>query len=111
MRKLLFVLISCLSFAVTNAQSDSVERAFAFRVSDFMAASADTLKYAEVYLTKDFPVRIKPNQKAVVFHCYKDGTKFDTSIIGSGRYYFNRGPEHYMFLINLLPGQKLTAMD
>lgn len=81
-----------------QAQKDSVEKIFAFKITGYIKTLTDSSTVVQVIKPPSLPVHIREKQLATLFHCYKTGEKLDTAMIGWGRCQLIKG-EYYYFAI------------
>ena len=99
---LLFVVFSSSQLL---AQTDSVEKIFAFKITAYIKTLTDSSTVVQVIKPASLPLYIREKQLATLFHCYKTGEKLDTAMIGWGRCQLIKG-EYYYFSIKHIPIQK-----
>ena len=92
------------------AQKDSVEKIFAFKITDYIKPLTDSSSVVQVFKSTSFPVAINDKQLGVLNHCYKTGIKLDTAMIGWGRCNLIKG-EYYYFGIRLKKMQQPAEGD
>lgn len=92
------------------AQKDSVEKIIAFKITDYMKPLSDSITVVQVFKPAAFPVPIKEKQLGVLYHCYKNGSKLDTAMIGWGRCNLIKG-DYYYFGIRLQKMQQASEGD
>lgn len=109
MPKIVFLLclISCSMHS--NAQTDSTEKIFAFKITDYMKPLNDSTELVQVFKPESVPV-IKMQQLGTMLHCYKSGVKLDTAAIGWGRCQLIKG-EYYYFSMHLEGSQRPSEGD
>ena len=110
MRKLLVLLMLFLSSNQLLAQKDSVEKIFAFKITDYIKPLSDSTVVVQVIMPDAFPAVITDKQLGVLYHCYKTGSKLDTAMIGWGRCNLIKG-EYYYFGIRLKKDQQPSEGD
>lgn len=93
-----------------QAQTDSVEKIFAFKITDYLKPLSDSVTVVQVTKPPSLPVYIMEKQLATLFHCYKPGENFDTAMIGFGRCQLIKG-EYYYFSIKHTAMQKPAGGD
>ena len=110
MRKIAFLIlvISC-SFR-TNAQTDSVEKIFAFKITDYINPLNDSTSLVQIVKPASVPLNIKEKQMAVLYHCYKNGEILDTAIIGWSKCQLIKG-DYYYFSVHLNGSQVASGGD
>ena len=82
----------------SHAQTDSVEKIFAFKITAYIKSLTDSSSVVQVIKPASLPVVIREKQLGTLFHCYKSGTTLDTAMIGYGRCQLIKG-EYYYFSI------------
>ena len=92
------------------AQKDSVEKIFAFKITDYIKVLTDSSSAVQVFKPAVLPVAISDKQLGVLYHAYKSGTKPDTAMIGWGRCNLIKG-EYYYFGIRLKKDQQPSEGD
>jgi len=110
MRTIIFIFILCFSSNQIFAQKDSAERLIAFKITDYIKPLNDSTTLVQVFKPATFPVSIIDKQLGVLYHCYKNGTTLDTSMIGWGRCNLIKG-EYYYFGIHLKKMQQASEGD
>lgn len=93
-----------------KAQKDSIEKIFAFKITDYIKPLTDSTSAVQVFKSTSFPVAINDKQLGVLNHCYKTGIKLDTAMIGWGRCNLIKG-EYYYFGIRLKKMQQPAEGD
>ena len=93
-----------------KAQKDSIEKIFAFKITDYIKPLTDSTSAVQVFKSASFPVAINDKQLGVLNHCYKTGIKLDTAMIGWGRCNLIKG-EYYYFGIRLKKMQQPAEGD
>jgi hypothetical protein len=92
----IFYSLLFLFFTVTgNAQKDSMDVYFTFRISDYMVKLDDSTTVIQVALPDAWPLRISEKQMGVLKFRYETGKEYDTTMIGFGRCYLIKGEWHY----------------
>lgn len=98
--KLLFsLLLSVFSCFVIKAQVNSVEKAYAFKITSYLVHLKDSTTAVQVIKPASLPLTIRDQQAAILYHCYTEGKKLDTTIKGWGRCQLIKG-DYYYFAIN-----------
>jgi len=92
------------------AQKDSVEKIIAFKITDYIKTLNDSSSVVQVFKPSSFPVPVYDKQLGVLHHCYKNGTKPDTAMIGWGRCDLIKS-EYYYFGIRLQKMQQPSEGD
>ena len=92
------------------AQKDSVEKIFAFKITDYIKVLTDSSSAVQVFKPAVLPVAISDKQLGVLYHAYKSGTKLDTAMIGWGRCNLIKGA-YYYFGIRLKKDQQPSEGD
>jgi hypothetical protein len=109
----------CLPFLLLNifcssislqAQKDSVEKLFAFKITGYIKVLTDSAVAVQVFKPASFPVFLKDKQVGVLYHAYKRGIDLDTAMIGWGRCNLIKG-EYYYFGIRLQKMQQASEGD
>ena len=93
--KLPVLLILFFSSNQLLAQKDSVEKIFAFKITDYIKLLTDSSSAVQVFKPAVLPVAISDKQLGVLYHAYKSGTKLDTAMIGWGRCNLIKGAYYY----------------
>jgi hypothetical protein len=93
-----------------QAQKDSIEKIVAFKITDYIKPLSDSSTVVQVFKPVSFPVSITDKQLGVLQHCYKNGTKVDTAMIGWGRCNLIKG-DYYYFGIRLQKMQLASEGD
>jgi hypothetical protein len=81
-----------------NAQKDSMDVYFTFRIADSMVKLNDSTTVVQVAIPGSWPLRISKNQMGVLKYRYETGKDYDTTMIGYGRCYLIKD-EWYYFTI------------
>jgi hypothetical protein len=92
------------------AQQDSIEKVVAFKITDYIRPLTDSSSVVQVYKPVSYPAVIRDKQPGVLYHCYKNGTKPDTALIGWGRCSLIKG-DYYYFGIRLKKDQQPSEGD
>jgi len=105
-------LLLCIIFnsGQLQAQKDSVDKIFAFKITGYINALTDSSKLVQVIKPAFFPGTIRDKQLGVLYHCYKTGEALDTAMIGWGRCNLIKG-EYYYFGIRLKKQQQPSEGD
>jgi len=98
MRKIFFLLVVISCSSQVNAQKDSVERIFAFKITDYMKPLTDSSSIVQIIKPASLPVNINEKQVAILRHCYKTGETLDTASIGWAKCQLIKG-EYYYFVL------------
>jgi hypothetical protein len=93
-----------------QAQKDSVDKIYAFKITGYIKSPNDSVTIVQVLKPASLPVTIMDKQLAVLNHCYKAGAEPDTAMIGWGRCNLIKG-EYYYFGIRLKKMQQATEGD
>jgi hypothetical protein len=88
---LLFLLLS----HAGNAQKDSMDAFFTFRIADYMVKLDDSTTVVQVAVPESWPLRISEKQMGVLKYRYETGKEYDTAMIGYGRCYLIKTEWHY----------------
>ncbi len=110
MRIIAILLFIVFSSNRLQAQTDSVDKVFAFKITDYMKPLNDSSTVVQVLKPASVPVNIRMKQLATLYHCYKAGSNLDTAMIGWGRCQLIKG-EYYYFAINLNKNQRPAEGD
>jgi len=110
MRKILTPAFFFLFVSGLHAQKDSVEKVFAFPITDYISRVSDTLTVVQVVQPGAWPVFIKDRQMGLVQHVFRAGEDLDTAAIGWGRCQLIKG-QYYYFGIHLYRNQDLKGGD
>ena len=110
MRVPFILLMLFLSSNQLLAQKDSVEKIFAFKITDYIKVLTDSSSAVQVFKPAVLPVAISDKQLGVLYHAYKSGTKLDTAMIGWGRCNLIKGA-YYYFGIRLKKDQQPSEGD
>ncbi len=110
MRTICIFLFAVFCSSGVNAQKDSVEKIFAFKITGYITSLTDSSTVVQVIKPASLPVYIKEKQLGTLFHCYKTGTTLDTTMIGYGRCQLIKG-EYYYFSIKHSKAQQPVDGD
>jgi hypothetical protein len=110
MMRTVVLLIAFLNSNPLLAQKDSVEKIFAFKITDYIKVLTDSSVAVQVLKPASFPAVIKDKQLGVLYHCYKTGVPLDTAMIGWGRCSLIKGDYCY-FGIRLIKMQEASGGD
>jgi hypothetical protein len=105
----LFFILFCGSNYL-QAQKDSVEKIFAFKITGYIKPLTDSSTVVQVVKPALFPATINDKHLGVLYHCYKNGMKLDTAMIGWGRCNLVKG-DYYYFGIRLQKIQQPSEGD
>lgn len=95
MRILFLLLLVVATGHRLQAQTDSVEKIYAFKITAYIKTLTDSSTVVQVIKPASLPVHIREKQLATLFHCYKTGEKLDTAMIGWGRCQLIKGDYYY----------------
>jgi hypothetical protein len=90
-----FVLLFFLGNNPLLAQTDSVEKLFAFKITGYIKPVNDTFSIVQVFKPASLPVTIPEKQLGVLYKGYKPGEPFDTAVAGFGRCNLVKGAYYY----------------
>ena len=110
LRSGLLVLLIVFSSNRIQAQKDSAYKFFAFKITGYLKPLNDSVTLVQVLKPGSFPAVINDKQLGVLYHCYKNGAKLDTAMIGWGRCNLIKG-EYYYFGIRLKKMQQASEDD
>lgn len=110
MRFTILFLCLVLGSSQVQAQKDSVQKTYVFKITDYINVLSDSFTVVQVVRPASFPVPILDKQLGILQHCYKTGETLDTNSIGYGRCNLIKG-EYYYFGIKVYKGQKASAGD
>jgi len=110
MRKMTFISLVILCSVQAKAQTDSVERIFAFKITDYINSLNDSSSLVQILKPSTVPLSIKEKQVAVLYHCFKSGEILDTATIGWGKCQLIKG-DYYYFSVHLNGTQVASGGD
>ena len=88
---LLFLLLSIAG----NAQKDSMDAIFTFRIAPYMVSLDDSTTVVQIAVPDSWPLRISEKQMGVLKYRYETGKEYDTATIGYGRCYLIKSEWNY----------------
>ena len=95
MGRIFYSLLFLGSSFFSNAQKDSMDVYFTFRISDYMVKLDDSTTVVQMAIPDAWPLRISEKQLGVLKYRYEQGKEYDTSMIGFGRCYLIKSEWHY----------------
>jgi hypothetical protein len=110
MRFLLALLVSIAFYGTSAAQAGTVEKIFAFPITDYMQQPNDSLAIVQVVQQDAWPVLLKDKQLGILRPLQQVGGAKDTGRIGWGRCHLIKG-DYYYFGIRLDKGRQPKAGD
>jgi hypothetical protein len=110
MRTSLIATVLVLFLTTALHAQPATEKIFAFKITDYIERSNDSIAIVQVIQQDAWPVLIKDKQLGLLQHCYQSGGPKDTGRIGWGRCHLIKG-DYYYFGIHLDKGQKPKAGD
>jgi len=95
MSRIFYSFLFLISSIAGNAQKDSMDAIFTFRIAAYMVKLDDSTTVIQIAMPESWPLRISEKQIGVLKHRYEPGKDFDTTMIGYGRCYLIKGEWHY----------------
>jgi hypothetical protein len=110
MHRITVLLIAIILHNGLPAQTVSVDKIFAFKITDYIKQLNDSITLVQVIQPDGWPTPIADKQLGLLKHCYKSGIELDTAMIGWGRCQLIKGDYNY-FAIHCKKNQQIAAGD
>jgi hypothetical protein len=108
--RLPFILLMLIFSNQLQAQKDSIEKIFAFKITGYIKPLSETSTVVQVIKPDSLPLTIQDRQLGTLVHCIKNGAMSDTAMIGWGRCHLIKS-DNYYFGIQLKKMQQPAEGD
>lgn len=105
-----FLIVPLLFLVVAGKAQDSAKVAMAFRISDYIVKSNDSMHIVQVQLPEVWPLRIQEKQLGLLKSLYRSEPDFTAVTKGNGRCQLIKG-NYYYFGLHTKPGNEPAPGD